>query len=476
MSLTGSSAGDFFHRAGLLHATVRDVTSIMGGATSTNVASAAQVVPTRLASVTTDVVASGTKDYIVSALVQQAFTAFQSAGAGFFGQVQSLSQTLLIDMCNVDLAGSVNAGDSVGALRYLIDKMVTAAAFIDQGTLPAVGAQTAAGWVTPTGNPVWIWSVKDAAGRALQYVYPETITVGVTADAQNGATAGQEPWTMSGLAANPAGILDPLWLTSTYGSGASLTGQLIDPTISNTGGSTGNLTVNGGFTTFTNTNYPDNWKFVTGVATTNFLNSSATKAYYAGTGTPGAGAPGSLELLSAGGTKNEVYQQFGTTLTTGAGTGGSPYPFVASAVNNTQYVLFFAYQLKTASPTNGTLTVRLCDSAGTTIADDAGTNNTLAIDLTAIADTAWHTGSLVIRLPKVLTTNLPMSISFAFTGTILDATNAVYLGGVGLSIAAQFYPGGPFVVGFRGSTNPNASGTYPDAWTFAVTATIGKLQ
>ena len=98
------------------------------------------------------------------------------------------------------------------------------------------------------------------------------------------------------------------------------------------------------------------------------------------------------------------------------------------------------------------------------------------MDLTAIADTNWHAEKVVFRMPQQLSANAPYAIRFAYTGTILDATNAVFLGAVGVAPMTQFYPGGPFFCGFAGSTNVNASGLYPDYWTFAVTYTPGKMQ
>jgi hypothetical protein len=451
----------------LIEAAFLDYQAVHGGTTTSNIASAAQLAPTRLNSISVDL-AAGTADYQITGLVQQAIAAQQSAPSNFGGGLQATVQQLLINMANLDTplpALTVGA-----ALNLLIDEMVAAAAFINQGTLPAVGAQTNATWVTPVGNPTFVWSAKDAAGRGLQYTFPETVTALITQDAQSGATAGQEPYTLTGQNANGNPFAFD-WLGAAYGSGAQQTGNLIDPSISNTGSAAGNLTVNGTFGTFTTTDQADNWNYVVGVATTNFANSTATTTYYtAATGI------GSLKLISDGTNKNDVRQKFNTASATGVGLGGTPYLPVAAGVNNTQYMLFVAYKMSNASPTNGTLTVDICDSAGTTVVDDQATANSLAINLTTVADTNWHIATATFRLPQNLGTNVPYLLRFRFTGTILDSGKSVYLGAVGLAIATQLYAGGPFFVGFRGSINPNASGTYADAWTFGITNTPGKLQ
>ncbi len=449
-----------------MEATLLDELSQQGAAATTN-ALAAGNIPTRQGTVTTDLLAvAPTANYPLVAQWNQACAAAQGTAPLLVGTIAGLVPQLVVAMCNADTA--LSSLTVQAAVNLIVAEFAAASASLDDGTLPAVGAQTAGIAAAPVGNPSFLWSAKDSAGRALQYVTPETITVTITLDAQSGATAGQEPYSVVGQNAQN-NFFSWDWLKSgAHGSGGVSAGTLVDPTISNTGASTGNLTVNGGFTTWSTTNYPDNFHYVTGVATTNFLNYTGTSVYFTGAG--------SLEMLSAGGTKNEVWQKFNTPSSTTAGIGGSPYAFVPSADNNTQYILYFPYKLLGASPSNGTLTVRLCDSGGTTIADDSGTNNTASIDLTAVADTNWHIGSLVIRLPEVLPATTPYAISFAYTGTILDNANAVILGGVGLAVATQFYPGGPFFVGFRGSTNPNASGIFPDSWTFAVTATIGKLS
>jgi hypothetical protein len=474
-SITGSSAGNWFHRLGLIEAAWLDWISLFGAAATSNVAAGSQV-PTRLGTIETDL-AAGTADYQVASLVQQALSNFQGTPAQFGPTLQGAVQQLLVNMTNLDspLAPILNV---TAALNWLVAAMVSDSATINFGTLPAAGVQTAGIAATPVGNPTFAVSVKDAAGRGLQYVYPETLTFTVTQDAQNGATSGQEPYKVEGQNGNN----NPFawdWLKSgIYGSGATQNGNtLVDPSVSFTAGATGNLLVNGTFPTFTTTNQADNWNYAVGVATTNFTNGTSSNAYFTG--------QGSLGLLSAGGTKNAVTQSFNVASTTTVGAGGTPYALVASAVNNAVYQPWIAVKLSSGSPANGTLTIDLITGDGTpggstVIADDAGTNNTFAIDLTAIADTNWHVylgpGTAVqqFRLPKALVTG-PYKMRAAFTGTILTAGLTAYVN-FGLALATQLYAGGIYYVGFRGSTAPNASGTYPDSWTVAITATIGKLQ
>lgn len=467
MSLTGSSAGDWFHRLGLFEAFFLDAASLFGGTTTSNVGSAAQV-PTRLASLTTDLLA-GTADYVAAAATEEALASFQSSGLSSLS-LQNVVQQLLIKMA--DTIVGLSTLDEASAVTALINKMTAASATINHGTVPAVGAQTALTGVTPVGNPVFVWSVVDGAGRALQYCYAETATATITQDAQGDANLlGSEPWQLVGE--NSVGDHFAYnWLASGYGSGATLGGQLVDPAVDNEastgspGG--GQLLANGTFATFTTTNQADNWTYAVGVATTNFLDSHGTTVYYTG--------EGSIKLLSDGSTLNSMTQAFNTASATGAGLGGTPYALVPSAINNTQYTVFLALKLTNASPTDGTLTVDLIDGGGTVIADDASANNTFAIDLTAIGDTNWHTYSGTFRMPKTLPTSTPYKLRIHFTSTVLDSGKGVYLGAVAVAIPNQFYVGGPYVTAFRGSTAVNASSTAPDAWTFGITYTPGKLQ
>src|SRR5262249_6164385 len=188
---------------------------------------------------------------------------------------------------------------------------------------------------------------------------------------------------------------------------------------------------------------------------------------------------GSVQLLSDGTTANiGIAQPFSTPTTTvvsgtGAGTGGSPALLVSAAANNVQYCASIFYKLSNSSPTTGVLTMAVKNASGTIQQDDSGTNLSTTVNLHNIADTNWHQLSLTFRLPKVLPSTLEIRF---FLSTILDNTKSVYLSNFALGVMYQEYQGGPYVIGFSGSTGVNASSIQPDMWTFSVTNTLGKMQ
>lgn len=469
-TLTGSAAGDFFHRLGLIEAQYLDVTALQGNPSggTTNVLSAASTA-TRIASIQADF-AAATADYDAAMAYQTAADAFQQSTEAFAQAVQvSVVQADLIYLANKDSSQPVLTYQA--AVQYLINCMVADAATISQGTLPAVGAQTNAVGVTPTGNPTFVWSAKDAAGRALQYVYPETVSVLVTTDNQNGATKGQEPFTVIGQNVQADTLAWDWLLSNKYGSGATSSGSLIDPTVNNTGAATGNLLVNGAVLVATTSNQADNWTILTGSAGTTITVTAASGGYITGSGV--------IVMVSDGATLLAITQAFNTPSTQTVGAGGTPYALTPSAVNNLQIAFYIPFKQSTANPAAGVLEADLIDGTGggaTIITDDQSVQNKATVTLGgANLGTGWQILTLVARLPKLLPANTPYKIKIWQSTAVSNGCN-ISLSCMAAAVMTQLYVGGPYYAGFRGSTDVIASGQTVDSWTFAVTATIGKLQ
>lgn len=465
--LTGSGAGSLAVKIGHWEGWLLDLLSFCGDTATSNVTSSAQI-PTRLAQVQADYAAGSANEYATIDGLSTAAAGYQATVNSFAtGTIGPTVTATLLDLVNKDTP-MVNKTSVKEALTILCRELSAASASINSSSV-SIGAQTNL-FSSPVGNPTFVWSAKDAAGRAGQYHFPETITATITQDAQSGATANQEPYSVVGQNAAPSLLSLNAFNSAYYGSGASITGNLVDPSVSNTGGSTGNLTVNGTFTQFNgaNANYADNIVILTGSAGSTILKGSGT-AYYTG--------QGSVEMVSDGSTLLSIAQPFGTASSTTNGAGGSPYTFVPSAINNVQYGVFVAYKLSSSSPAAGWLQVDLIDSAGSIITDDQSVSNSAHADLTAIGDTNWHTLTAVFRMPQTLPTNTPYKLRiWQPTGHAVSSGTNVYIGAMGMAILQQFYAGGGYVTGFAGSTKVNASGLNADAWTWAVTNTQGKLQ
>lgn len=469
-TLTSASTGSgyWWERFGTLLGWTEDLEALQGAATTSNIGSAPQTT-TRIANVQTQL-GEGTAEYDIAAAMQSAADDFQSSQSGLLSAIQQQVQQLLINMTNKDAA--LTSLDLTTGLEWLVSAMIADSATINQGTVPAAGAQTAKAGVTVVGDPTFVVSVKDAAGRALQYTFPETLTVTVTSDGQIDSTLlGSEPFSAAGQNAQDDFLAWDWLKSSKYGSGASITGSLVDPNTSNTASTStaggANVLVNGTFTTATTANVADNWTIATGSAGSSILVTTGSNGYKTGYG--------ALEMVSDGSTLLSITQSFNTASTTTVGAGGTPFALVSSAVNNFQYAVFVPYKLSAASPAAGVLTIDLIDGGGSTIADDAGTNNSTTVDLTAVGDTNWHVATAVFRMPAGLPTSTPYKLRI-YQSTAVTTGKNVYLSGVAMAVMQQLYAGGPYFAGFRGSTDVNASGKYADAWTFAISYTPGKFQ
>lgn len=354
----------------------------------------------------------------------QAITSWQSTLAGFFAQGQTLVANTIINQMNADTP--LASKDINTALVVLIQQMVNNTETIN---LPTVSIGAAASLGSPNGNPTIVGSVLNRFG-ASSLAFAETVTLTCTRDSQTGgASVGQETLQAVGQAA-VSDITSYLWPA---GSGSSLSFNCIDPSQSN---QNNNLTYNGTFNTFTNTNYPDNWVYLVGVATTNFA--KVTSPIF-GTTT------NSLEMIGDGATLNSVCQPFNTAASTGAGAGGSPAVLKPSTV----YQGNLMFQLSAGSPAAGVLEVSLIDGSNAIINDGAGTQNKVTQALTAIADTNWHALSFTFRTPAVMPSGYKLRVRFS---TALSNGTNCFISSVGLTAPNAMYVFGPYLSAFMGST------------------------
>lgn len=462
----GSNHNGVFDLIGSLAASVADVNALRGGAATSDVLSAANLV-TRLNTLEGWYGNGSLRQIVENVGAYSNLTAFQAAQSAWISNLaQKLSVQTLIAMASVDQGQSTNApaaqlvgtGDPTAALQYIIAQMTAASTSVNSST-PSLGSQTNVG--SPTGNPIIVGSTKNPQGAALQYLYPETMTFTCTKDAASGATAGQEQLTATGQTAVTTGgapdVFSQLW---PGGSGALKNYTLCNAALNNPSGN--NLLTNGDFTAF-NTSYPNNWNTIVGVAGTDFLNGGTGNAY-----TPG-GAGGSLQIVGDGSTLPTLRQPFNTAASTVNGAGGTP------AVLKGNNVVAVNFWIKTSSaPAAGVLRVALVDSTGAVINDDAGNANSFTQSLTGVS-TSFVNVNGVFRLPaNINAVSGPISLELKTT-TAITAAHSLYIGRLGAVLMAPAYPSGPLFAAFSANTNPTAAGT-PDAWTFAVGNTWGVLQ
>lgn len=436
ISLTNGNHTGLFDRMGVLWGGLADILATQGGTATARVLSGASwttrfVTADTYYTTATGAVALGTTFDGFNA----AITSWKSSASGFFAQCNTLAQNTLINQANADQA--LSAKTPAAALALLIQQMKAGSTSIN---LPTVSIGAAANVGSPNGNPTIVGAVKDRFGATL-LPFAETLTLTCTNDSQSGATLNQEPLSVTGQAA----VTDTTSYLWPAGSSAVSSLSCVDPSQNN---SANNMTYNGTFNTFTTTDYPDNWTYLVGVATTNFA--KATSPVY-GTTT------NSLKMIGDGSTLNSFCQVFNKAASTTAGAGGTP----ATLKPSTVYQGNLYFQLGTGSPAAGVLEVSLVDGSNVVITDGAGSNNLVTQALTAISDTNWHALSWTFRTPAVLPTTQKLRIRFS---TALSAANSCYISSVGMTAPSAVYTGGPYLSVFAGSSKLILN----DAFTVAV--------
>jgi hypothetical protein len=346
-------------------------------------------------------------DHLVSAL--------PTAQQGLSGMTSALSTAAtntLIEQLYADVVANgaalnpMRSRSLAEALDELVAQMLAGSKTVDANeptiTLAAGGSNA--------GNGNLVASLLDGQGRRLEYVLPEQLVALITSS----TTAGRETWRVDGEP-EIADKLSHLW---PGGSGIQKTG--ITSLDAATESATQNLVANGDFEDFTS-NTPNSWTVSVGTPGTH-IKEEATDKY------KGAKA---LEYDGDASNLTAIYQ----ALT------------VASLASRTPYALNF--WLKTDSvPAAGVLVVDLFDGTSV-INDDAGTANSLSIDLTAIT-TSFVAKSAFFRLPDPVPATVRLRIRLS---TALSNTSSIFIDHLALAKSTPLYTGGPYVAFFSGATD-----------------------
>lgn len=368
--------------------------------------------------------------------------------SGLNGPISSLAalmQTTLIRMANDD--ATLVAQDLTTALKELNRQMTASSDSIDaNATSISIAAVSSP---ANTGNATVIGSVKNPKGVAREYLYAEVMEVTVTGDSGTGSTAGSEPYSIKGEV-KEANSLNWNWPD---GSGASASGNIIDPSV-NAGA---NFLYNSDFEDWagvpeSHASVPDRWYKAVGTIGTHITkNTSSTYLYSTRTG-----SAGSLALVGDGSTLTSVYQKFGDSTN---GTSKTLKPNTVYGVN--------VYVKRSAAMT-GVLAISLVDSSMAVINDDAGTANTISKDVSTLGASFEAISGFIIT-PKVL----PVAgyrLAIRFT-TALENAKTLYLDDLAMCEAKEAYTRGPWIAAFRGSTEV-AKG---DGWNATVSNDYGGL-
>lgn len=446
-------------RLGHLFGAVQDVLALQGGTATARVLSTASL-ETRLLTLATDyntVASGGSKAPNLlqgdngfggsSTSLATAVNSWDSTAQSFFSALQQIAQNTVIQMCDYD-AGGLQQRTLSFALQYLINQMVTNSTTVNSTTV-SVGSQSSVG--SPTGNPVFVLTGLNGLGQTVQYAYTDAFTYTTTADAQTGGqTSGQEQISIVGSNAQ-TNQWSYLWPT---GSGIASTLNLCSATVNN-GGANANLTTNGSFSAWSNGTSgfpPDNWTALIG---TGQIGQSST-AYFGSYSTQFTGDSSTLTSMA---------QSFNTPASTTLNAGGTQ----AKLSPLTLYCFNVWYKLTSASPAAGVFQIDLVNSSNTIIDNYNGGANSASVALTGIADTNWHTLSLVAALPTVLPS--AQKIRAHLTTALTSGTNLL-IGGIACDAMTTLYAGGPSLSPFSGNT----ATIEDDSWQQTFTPTWGTVQ
>lgn len=304
-----------------------------------------------------------------------------------------------------------------------------------QASPVTLGSVTVIG--SPTSNPQFVKTTKDGTGVAQDLIVPDSFLIQIAVDDQRGASTYAEQYSFTGKAAENA----PTDYGYATGNGIDTSKNIIDPAASQ------GLVTDPGFDLWTVANTPDDWPLVApAVAGTNVFRAASD---------PRDSDGYSLRLLSTATGTVKVRQ-------------------AVSLKPNTVYGVHFkqnpvANGAATASAS--TITVRLVDSGGSMVADDAGTNNQLVGSAHSVVTvgSGWNHGYSGIFITP---TTLPSATLLEVMQTTDAAGCDDYVDHVCLVELDPIYQGGPYLDAFSGKVRAVEG----DAWTWAITLTSGSLS
>jgi hypothetical protein len=395
LSSTLASGEGLFNRFAKAALLVADVDALRGSTTDADVLAVYQQYPTNDQGAITNLYPQRDQ--------------FRTAPSTWVGQIATMMQQTAAAQVNRDTP--LAAVTYQAALPVLVRQMLAGSASITRPTVTATPTPNG----TNTGDAVLVASVVDGDGYQLDYVNPETVTVTVASDSGTGATAYQEPVSISG-----APTRSPTDYNWPGGGGVTSTAQV-------TNAAQTTKVANGDFEDWT-ANVPDSWTLVTGTPGSTIAEGSD----------PLRGSH-DLQLTSDGAEQTRIRQ-------------------AVSLDPNTVYSVNCWAKISSAAA--GTLVVKLVNAAGTTITDDQSTANSLSIDTNALT-TSYAAKNAFFRTPKVLPAAVYLDVHLTSPPT---SGRVIALDLLGLAQASSHYAGGPWVALWSGGT-ASAKGDY---WTLAL--------
>ena len=284
--------------------------------------------------------------------------------------------------------------------------------------------------ITGTGNGALVTSKARGDGLTNELAFAETGLLRCDLDSyRDGATVNREWFYYYGRPKLDG--MHPDWGESGYGSGANTLIKVIDPTAFDP---LGNLLTNS-FETAT-ANVFANWYAAVGTAGADFASTTTAALVYFG----------STALKFIGGTAvaTKFEQTFNTSTTSGSGAGT-----LGRIYGSTAYAVIVRLKAETGVPASGVIRVRLANSAGTTLNDDAGTANSFDCTLSTLSTSDWTNFSGTFRPPKTMAAGAKLIIE---ASTVIPAGTNVAIDGVAFAKMTPCYLGGPFACLFAGST------------------------
>jgi hypothetical protein len=356
----------------------------------------------------------------------------QNAAGSIVSFVQSCANNTVNTMVYQDNPLLSNS-DLSSSLTEVIRQMIANSQSVQVCT---VGSTVTAGG-SNLGDGQVVVSVKRADGLVQENAFAENITLRCIADSEtNAALAGKEQFKVTGTVS-----YSPFdWRYVAGGSGGQTTVSAVPGSVDN---SSGNLTTNGDFESFTS-NTPDNWSILVGSAGTTIKQSTAQ--HYTGLS--------SLNIVGNGSELTSVAQVFGDATN---GTRGT-------LASETQYAVNLWVKVD-STPAAGVLEVSLVDGSNTIVNDQQGTANSFTKSLTTVS-TTWVAVNGVFRTPYILPSTLKLRVRLS---TAMTTGRNLYVDRVAMTRMTQVYTGGPSVAVFSGASNFFV----PDNFTAAITNNRG---
>lgn len=427
MSISFNSSQGYFQRVGAIGAAFLSKVSILGNATVSPTNGTLNNYPVKSIGNDTDVIRSYFTSTNLDVLDGQfsAIAEARTSMSGYLGYLRDLFETTGIEMVNSDvtLVNKTKELAQAEIKRQMTSGTVAVKKNVTSASVAAVSGNT--------GNCTVAANVTGPDGINREYVHAEVIDIVVDSDVGHGGTAGSETASVTG---EPA--VDSLAWDWPRGSSAGTALSVTDPAVD----AGQNFLTNSDFEDFT-AGVPDDWTTVSG--------SNATIGEHSSSYIPDGSS--SLKFIGNGTAIQTIKQPF---------TDGVLEPNKVYATN---------WAVAVNASCNGTIGISLVNNTSmAVINDDAGTANTLSINM-SLQTTAWNANNtFFFRTPKVLPT---AGVAFCINTTSpMNAT--AYLQG-SMCEATEAYTGGPYLAMFRGSVDPIIA----DKWEATISNDWGgKLQ